>query len=68
MLIANLEAELESKKRALEENRKDIKKLEVVINNMRAEMKRLLERDTDLYYEITELEEKISDSGSKEQN
>lgn len=40
----------------LEDNRKEIKKLSNLIDNMHQQLKALLDKDTDLYYKILELE------------
>ncbi len=40
----------------LEDNRKEIEKLSNLIDNMHKQLKTLLDKDTDLYYKILEIE------------
>ena len=61
MIIANIEASIESKQKEISKNRDDILKLDKVIESIKAQQKRLLEKDTDLCYELEELKEQLND-------
>ena len=61
MIIANIEASIESKQKEISKNRDDILKLDKVIESIKAQQKRLLEKDTDLCYELEELKEQLNE-------
>lgn len=61
MLKANIEAAIESKQKEISKNRDDILKLDKVLESIKAQQRKLLEKDTDLCYELEELKEHLND-------
>lgn len=61
MIKSNIEAAIESKQKQIELNRDQILKLDKIIDSVKGQQKRLLEKDTDLCYELQELKEKLND-------
>ena len=59
MLKANIEAAIESKQKEISKNLDDILKLDNVIESIKAQQRKLLEKDTDLCYELEELKEQL---------
>lgn len=59
MTRANIEAAIESKQKEIDLNYSEILKLDKIIETVKAQQKRLLEKDTDLYYELEELKEQL---------
>ena len=59
MIRTNIEAAIEAKQKELDKNREDILKLDRVLESIKAQQKKLLEKDTDLYYELEELREQL---------
>ena len=60
MIRANIEAAIEAKRKEISKNFEDIKKIDAVINNLKNQKYRLLDKDSDLYYELEELEEQLN--------
>lgn len=50
---------IEAKQKELDKNREDILKLDKVLESIRAQQRKLLEKDTDLYYELEDLKEQL---------
>lgn len=61
MIKANIEAAIESKQKEISKNRDDILKLDKVLESIKAQQRKLLEKDTDLCYELEELKEHLND-------
>ncbi len=61
MLKANIEAAIEAKQKEIDMNRSEILKLDRIIETVKEHQKRLLEKDTDLCYELEELKEQLND-------
>ena len=61
MLKANIEAQIENLKQEREQVRTKIIQYDKLINEIKADQKNMLERETDLCYEIEELEEQLND-------
>lgn len=61
MIKANIEALIESKQKMRDQIYEDLKKLENVITNLKDKKHKLLEEDSDLYFEIEELKEQINE-------
>lgn len=61
MIKANIEAAIEAKQKEIDKNRSDILKLDKIIETVKAQQKRLLEKDTNLCYELEELKEQLND-------
>lgn len=61
MIKANIEAQIENLKHEREQVRDKIIQFDKWINDMKAGQKELLERETDLCYEIEELEEQLNE-------
>ena len=59
MIRSNIEAAIEAKQKELDKNRDDILKLDKVLESIKAQQRKLLEKDTDLYYELEELKEQL---------
>lgn len=62
MIRANIEAAIEAKEKELSKNRDDILKLDKVLDNIKAQQRKLLEKDTDLYYELEELKDEMQNN------
>ena len=52
MLIANIEAAIEAKQKEREKVFNDLERVDSLIEKLKAKRSILLDRDTDLYYEI----------------
>ena len=61
MIKANIEAAIEVKQKEISKNRDDILKLDKVLESIKAQQKRLLEKDTELCYELEELKEQLNE-------
>lgn len=61
MIRANIEAAITEKQKEIDLNRNEILKLDKIIETVKAQQKRLLEKDTDLCYELEELKEQLND-------
>lgn len=59
MIRANLDAAIAAKQKEIDLNREQILKLDNVLDSIKAQQKKLLEKDTDLYYELEELKEQL---------
>lgn len=59
MIRANIEAAIEAKRKEIDKNQDDIIKLDKVLDSIKAQQRKLLEKDTDLYYELEELKEQL---------
>ena len=59
MIRSNIEAAIEAKQKELDKNREDILKLDKVLDCIKAQQRKLLQKDTDLYYELEELKEQL---------
>lgn len=57
MIRANLDAAIAAKQKEIDFNRGQILKLDKVLDSIKAQQKILLEKDTDLCYELEELKE-----------
>lgn len=62
MIRSNIEAAIEAKQKELDKNREDILKLDKVLESIKTQQKRLLEKDTDLYYELEELKDELQNN------
>lgn len=60
MLKANIEAAIDEKEKELNKNRDEILKLDNVLEFIKLQQKKLLEKDTDLCYELEELKEQLN--------
>ena len=61
MLKANIEAQIESKYKEREEVRANIIKLDKLIDDFKKLQRISLDQETELCYEISELEEQLND-------
>ena len=61
MIIANIEAAIEAKHKEIVINHGKIIKLDNDIEILKEQQKRLLEKDTELCYELEELKEQLND-------
>ena len=61
MIKANIEAAIEAKQKEIDMNRDEILKIDKIIEGIKAQQKRLLEKDTNLCYELEELKEQLND-------
>lgn len=59
MIRANLDAAIAAKQKEIDFNRGQILKLDKVLDSIKAQQKKLLEKDTDLCYELEELKEQL---------
>jgi hypothetical protein len=59
MIRANLDAAIAAKQKEIDLNRDQILKLDKVLDSIKAQQKKLLEKDTDLCYELEELKEQL---------
>lgn len=62
MIRANIEAAIEAKQKELDKNRDDILKLDKVLESIKAQQRKLLQKDTDLYYELEELRDEMQNN------
>ena len=60
MILANIEAAIEAKEKERERNLDEIDKIYDLIKRLQHQKAVLLDRDTDLYYEIEELKEGLN--------
>ena len=61
MIRANIEAAIEAKEKERKNNIDEINKIDNLIQSLKIQKGILLDRDTDLYYEIEELKEQINE-------
>lgn len=61
MIIANIEAAIEAKQKEREKVYNDLERVDALIEKLKAKKVILLDRDTDLYYEIEELQEQLNE-------
>ena len=59
MILANIEAEIEAKTKERENIFAELEKIENKINKLKSQKYILLDRDTDLCYELEELKEQL---------
>ena len=57
-----IRANIEAKQKELDKNREDILKLDKVLESIKAQQRKLLEKDTDLYYELEELKDEMQNN------
>ena len=62
MIRANLDAAIAAKQKEIDLNRDQILKLDKVLDSIKAQQKRLLEKDTDLCYELEELKDEMQNN------
>lgn len=62
MIRANLDAAIAAKQKEIDSNRDQILKLDKVLDNIKAQQRKLLEKDTDLYYELEELRDEMQNN------
>ena len=60
MILANIEAAIEAKEKERDKVFNDLNRIDSLIEKLKVKKSRLLDRDTDLYYEIEELKEQIN--------
>lgn len=61
MLKANIEAAIEAKQKERDKVYADLERVDALIEKLKAKKAILLDRDTDLYYELEELEDQLND-------
>lgn len=61
MILANIEAAIEAKEKEREKIYNDLNRIDSLIEKLKAKKSRLLDHDTDLYYEIEELKEQLNE-------
>lgn len=61
MIKANIEAQIETKYKEREEVRAHILKLDRLMNSIKKSQRILLDQETELCYEISELEDQLND-------
>lgn len=59
MIKANIEAAIEAKQNRRNQIFDDLKKLDIIINNLKEKKHKLLEEDSELYFEIEELKDQL---------
>lgn len=62
MIKANLDAAIAAKQKEIDFNRDQIMKLDKVLDSIKAQQKKLLEKDTDLCYELEELMDEMQNN------
>lgn len=62
MIRANLDAAIAAKQKEIDLNRDQIMKLDKVLDSIKAQQKKLLEKDTDLCYELEELKDEMQNN------
>ena len=62
MIRSNIEAAIEAKEKEISKNRDDILKLDKVLDSIKVQQKKLLEKDTDLCYELEELKDEMQNN------
>lgn len=60
MILANIEAAIEAKEKERDKVYNDLNRIDSLIEKLKVKKSRLLDRDTDLYYEIEELKEGLN--------
>ena len=60
MIKANIEAAIEAKTKERDKIYNDLNRIDSLIEKLKAKKSHLLDRDTDLYYEIEELEDELN--------
>ena len=60
MILANIEAAIEAKRKERESIYEELRKLDNLIDDLKEHKHRLLEKESDLYYEIEELKEQLN--------
>ena len=61
MLIANIEAAIEAKQNDRDQAIRDIDSIDTLIEHLKARKSLLLDKESDLYYEIEELKEQLNE-------
>lgn len=61
MIKANIEAAIEAKQKERDKIYTDLKRVDALIEKLKAKKAILLDRDTNLYYEIEEQKEQLND-------
>ena len=61
MILANIEAAIEAKEKERDKVFNDLNRIDSLIKKLKVKKSRLLDRDTDLYYEIEELKEQLNE-------
>lgn len=61
MIIANIEAAIEAKQNRRNWIYDDLEKLDKLIDRLKEQKHKLLEEDSELYYEIEELKEQLNE-------
>jgi len=59
MIKANIEAAIEAKQNEISKNYEEIKKIDRIIHDLKVQKYKLLDKDTDLCYQLKELEEQL---------
>ncbi len=59
MIISNIVAEIEAIKKEKDQNYKEIKKLDRIMDSYKRMQKELLEKDSDYNYRLSELEDEL---------
>lgn len=62
MIRANFDAAIAAKQKEIDFNRDQILKLDKVLDSIKAQQKKLLEKDTDLCYELEELMDEMQNN------
>lgn len=60
MIKANIEAAIEAKRKEISKNYEEIEKIDKIIDNIKNQKYRLLDKDSELCYELEELKEKLN--------
>ena len=60
MILANIESAIEAKEKERDKVYNDLNRIDSLIEKLKVKKSRLLDRDTDLYYEIEELKEGLT--------
>lgn len=61
MIKANIEAEIEAVKKKKDQNYEEIKKLDKIMEANKRMQKKLLEKDSDYNFRLSELEEQLNE-------
>lgn len=61
MILANIEAAIEAKEKERDKIYNDLNRIDSLIEKLKVKKSRLLDHDTDLYYEIEELKEQLNE-------
>lgn len=61
MIKANIEAEIEAVKKEKDQNYEEIKKLDRIMEAYKRMQKKLLDKDSDYNFRLSELEEQLND-------